>query len=163
MIIKVSIDFLLFFFHFSKLNCNFAAMKGFSELIDEALEARRHAYAPYSRFCVGAALLSSDGRVFKGCNIENAAFSPSMCAERVAFAKALSEDCKDFCAIAITGAPADRKGSDICTPCGVCRQVMREFCKPDFKIVCARTDEEGNILEQKEFTLAELLPESFSL
>ena len=138
-------------------------MKELSELITEALEARQHAYAPYSRFKVGAALLCSDGRVFKGCNIENAAFSPSMCAERVAFAKALSEDCKDFSAIAITGAPADRKGSDICTPCGVCRQVMKEFCNPDFKIICARTDEECTILEQKVFTLAELLPESFSL
>jgi cytidine deaminase len=137
-------------------------MNEFSGLIKDALEARQHAYAPYSRFMVGAALLCSDGRVFKGCNIENAAFSPSMCAERVAFAKALSEDCKDFCAIAITGAPADRKGSDFCTPCGVCRQVMVEFCKPDFKIVCARTDEAGAILEQKVFTLAELLPESFS-
>ena len=138
-------------------------MKEFSELIKEALEARQHAYAPYSHFRVGAALFCSDGRVFKGCNIENAAFSPSMCAERVAFAKALSEDCKDFCAIAITGAPADHKGSDICTPCGVCRQVMSEFCRPDFKIICAKTDEEGIILEQKVFTLAELLPESFTL
>lgn len=138
-------------------------MKDFSELITEALDARQHAYAPYSHFRVGAALLCSDGRVFKGCNIENAAYSPSMCAERVAFAKALSEDYKDFCAIAITGAPADRKGSDICTPCGVCRQVMGEFCKPDFKIVCAKTDEAGAILEQKVFSLAELLPECFSL
>ena len=138
-------------------------MRDYSELITAALEARQHAYAPYSLFSVGAALLCSDGRIFKGCNIENAAFSPSMCAERVAFAKAISEDCKDFCAIAITGGPADKEGTDFCTPCGVCRQMMREFCKPDFKIVCARTDEKGNILEQKVFTLAELLPESFSL
>ena len=137
-------------------------MKKFSGLIKDALEARQHAYAPYSRFMVGAALLCSDGRVFKGCNIENAAFSPSMCAERVAFAKALSEDCKDFSAIAIAGGSADKESLDFCTPCGVCRQVMVEFCKPDFKIVCARTDEADTILEQKIFTLAELLPESFS-
>ena len=138
-------------------------MKQYDELITAALEARRHAYAPYSNFRVGAALLCSDGRVFKGCNIENAAFSPSMCAERVAFAKAVSEDCKDFCAIAITGGSADKESTDFCTPCGVCRQVMREFCKPDFKIVCAKTDEKGKILEKKVFTLAELLPDSFSL
>ena len=138
-------------------------MKQYDELITAALEARKHSYSPYSHFRVGAALLCSDGRVFKGCNIENAAFSPSMCAERVAFAKAISEDSKDFCAIAITGGSADKESTDFCTPCGVCRQVMREFCEPDFKIICAKTDEEGNILEQKVFTLAELLPESFSL
>ena len=135
----------------------------FYQLADEAARARDNAYAPYSGFTVGAALLTSDEVIYTGCNIENAAFSPSMCAERVAFAKAISEDSKDFCAIAITGGSADKESTDFCTPCGVCRQVMREFCEPDFKIVCAKTDEKGKILEQKVFTLAELLPESFSL
>ena len=110
----------------------------YKDLISQALEARRYAYAPYSHFRVGAALLCADGRVFKGCNIENGAFSPSMCAERTAFAKAISEGYNDFTAIAIVGAPTDRKGTDFCTPCGVCRQVMREFCQQDFNIVYNR-------------------------
>ena len=135
----------------------------YKELISQALEARRYAYAPYSHFSVGAALLCADGRVFKGCNIENAAFSPSMCAERTAFAKAISDGYGDFTAIAIVGAPSDSKVTDICTPCGVCRQVMREFCQQDFQIICAKTDETEEIIEQKVFTLAEMLPESFTL
>ena len=110
----------------------------YKDLISQALEARRYAYAPYSHFRVGAALLCADGRVFKGCNIENGAFSPSMCAERTAFAKAISEGYNDFTAIAIVGAPTERKGTDFCTPCGVCRQVMREFCQQDFNIVYNR-------------------------
>ena len=135
----------------------------YKDLISQALEARRYAYAPYSHFMVGAALLCADGKVFKGCNIENAAFSPSMCAERTAFAKAISEGYSDFTAIAIVGAPSDSNGVNICTPCGVCRQVMREFCQQDFQIICAKTDEKGEFLEQKVFTLAEMLPESFTL
>ena len=135
----------------------------YKDLISQALEARRYAYAPYSHFMVGAALLCADGKVFKGCNIENAAFSPSMCAERTAFAKAISEGCHDFIAIAIVGASSDSKGTDFCTPCGVCRQVMREFCQEGFQIICTQTDETGEILEQEVFTLAEMLPESFTL
>ena len=135
----------------------------YKDLIPLALEARQYAYAPYSHFMVGAALLCADGRVFKGCNIENGAFSPSICAERTAFAKAISEGYRDFTAIAIVGAPSDSKGTDLCTPCGVCRQVMSEFCQQDFHIICAKTDETGEILEQKVFTLNEMLPESFSL
>ena len=135
----------------------------YQDLISQALEARQYAYAPYSHFMVGAALLCADGRVFRGCNIENAAFSPSICAERTAFAKAVSEGYGDFTAIAIVGGPADQKETDFCTPCGVCRQVMKEFCQQDFHIVCAKTDETGNIVEQKVFTMAELLPESFSM
>ena len=141
----------------------FAAEMDYNDLISQALEARRFAYAPYSHFTVGAALLCADGRVFKGCNIENAAFSPSLCAERTAFAKAISEGCSDFIAIAIVGASSDCKGTDFCTPCGVCRQVMREFCHQDFHIICAKTDEMGEILEQKVFTLSEMLPESFMI
>ena len=135
----------------------------YKDLILQALEARRFAYAPYSHFTVGAALLCDDGSIFKGCNIENAAFSPSLCAERTAFAKAITEGYGDFIAIAIVGASLDSKETDFCTPCGVCRQVMREFCQQDFRIICAKTDETGNILEQKVFTLSELLPESFTL
>lgn len=135
----------------------------YKDLIPLALEARQYAYAPYSHFMVGAALLCADGRVFKGCNIENCAFSPSICAERTAFAKAISEGYRDFTAIAIVGAPSDSKGTDLCTPCGVCRQVMSEFCQQDFHIICAKTDETGEILEQKVFTLNEMLPGSFSL
>ena len=115
----------------------------YKDLISQALEARRYAYAPYSHFRVGAALLCADGRVFKGCNIENGAFSPSMCAERTAFAKAISEGYNDFTAIAIVGAPTDRKGTDFCTPCGVCRQVMREFCQQDFNIVYGPIADDG--------------------
>lgn len=135
----------------------------YKDLIPLALEARQYAYAPYSHFMVGAALLCADGRVFKGCNIENGAFSPSICAERTAFAKAISEGYRDFTAIAIVGAPSDSKGTDLCTPCGVCRQVMSEFCQQDFHIICAKTDETGEILEQKVFTLNEMLPGGFSL
>ena len=135
----------------------------YKELISQALEARHFAYAPYSHFTVGAALLCADGRVFKGCNIENAAFSPSLCAERTAFAKAVSEGYGDFIAIAIVGASLDSEETDFCTPCGVCRQVMREFCHQDFQIICAKTDEMEEIIEQKVFTLSDMLPESFTL
>lgn len=144
-------------------------------LVRRALTARQLSYSPYSRFRVGAALLCADGRVYTGCNVENAAFSPSLCAERAAFAKAISDDAEDrrgtgsedrdwteyFKAIAIVGAAAERKGSDLCTPCGVCRQVMAEFCAPDFEIVCAKVDEDGTITETRHYTLADLLPESF--
>lgn len=147
-------------------------------LILTALEARRLAYAPYSHFKVGAALLCSDGTVYTGCNMENAAYSPSLCAERVAFAKAVSDAkaigesgvaCAEdydwrsrFKAIAIVGGPADSEKTDFCTPCGVCRQVMAELCSPDFTIVCASTDEGGNIIKVKQWQLKELLPEGFS-
>ena len=148
-------------------------------LISRALEARKWSYAPYSHFHVGAALLCKDGTVYTGSNMENAAFSPSLCAERVAFAKAVSEAhavCGEaqphaedydwrshFKAIAITGAAAESRKTDFCTPCGVCRQVMAEFCGPDFVVVCARTDDDGNILEMKQWRLEDLLPEGFSL
>lgn len=120
-------------------------------LYDHALEARLSAYAPYSGFRVGAALLSGSGRVFTGCNIENSAYSLCCCAERTAFFKAISEGVTDFVAIAVAGG---RENTDsICFPCGSCRQVMAEFCAPDFKI----------ILYDKIFTLVQLLPYSFKL
>ena len=125
------------------------------ELIALALEAREGAYAPYSNWKVGAALLCRDGRIFKGCNIENSGFSATVCAERTAFFKAVSEGERDFVKIAIIAGDAQRGSEGYCTPCGVCRQVMSEFCKPDeFKIICAKS-----VNEYHEFTLREMLPE----
>lgn len=127
------------------------------ELIRLAVEARTRAYAPYSHFQVGAALLAADGTVYQGCNIENAAYTPSNCAERTAFFKAVSESCQRFRAIAIVGGP-EGGSLQLTAPCGVCRQVMMEFCDPEtFRILMA--DERG---QQKEYLLKELMPESFS-
>ncbi len=126
------------------------------ELIGEAFKAREKSYSPYSHFQVGAALLSCDGRIFTGCNIENRAYGPTNCAERTAFFKAVSEGCRDFAAIAVVGG-GEGKPPAWCYPCGVCRQVMAEFCTPDsFKIICARSGKEYRI-----YTLGELLPEMF--
>lgn len=128
-----------------------------TELIEKAFSMLKFSYAPYSHFTVGAALLCKNGKIFGGCNIENAAYGPSNCAERTAVFKAVSEGEKDFEAICIVGG---HEGivKDFCPPCGVCRQVMREFCSPDFKIILAKSADEFKI-----YTLAELLPESFSL
>ena len=126
------------------------------ELIEQAKKAMEKAYAPYSHFKVGAALLCKDGSVYTGCNLENAAYSPTLCAERVAFAKALSEGKRDFAAIAVCGG---KEGiiTDPCTPCGVCRQVMAEFCEKDFKVYVACP--EGYDCH----SLEQLLPEAFLL
>ena len=99
-------------------------------LIEKAKEARTFAYVPYSDFAVGAALLAKNGQVFSGCNVENGASSPSICAERTAFSKAVSEGVCEFEAIAIVGGPRDKEPENMCPPCGVCRQVMQEFCDP---------------------------------
>ena len=125
-------------------------------LMELAMEAMTHAYAPYSGFQVGAALLCADGTVYQGCNIENSAFSPTNCAERTAFFKAVYDGHRDFTAIAICGG---MKGAitGLCTPCGVCRQVMREFCGSDFMI--HMTDGHGKIESR---ALSQLLPMSFS-
>lgn len=132
------------------------------ELIKTAIKMTEMSYVPYSHFHVGAALLTTDGKVYTGCNIENAAYGPSNCAERTAIFKAVSEGDKDFSAIAVVGGPEDSEGNptivDFCPPCGVCRQVMAEFCNKDFKIILAKSPTEYKI-----FTLGELLPESFSL
>lgn len=98
------------------------------ELIREAIAARKRSYSPYSHFQVGAALLGRSGKVYTGCNIENAAYTPTNCAERTAFFKAISEGEKEFEMIAIVGGPAKSARTDYCPPCGVCRQVMAEFC-----------------------------------
>ena len=127
-------------------------------LIKKALAAKECAYSPYSSFKVGAALLSADGKIYTGCNIESASYSPTCCAERVAFFKAVSEGQRNFKAIAIVGASAFANEFGFCSPCGVCRQVMSEFCTDDFKIILA--DSKG---EHKIFTLAELLPLNFKL
>lgn len=127
------------------------------KLIEIAKNAMTRAYAPYSGYKVGAALLCTDGTVFSGCNIENGAFSPSICAERTAFAKAVSEGYRDFTAIAVCGGK-DGIISGVFPPCGVCRQVMREFCKDDFLIYMIDV---GEGYETR--TLKELLPDSFSL
>ena len=125
-------------------------------LIEYAMDAMGRAYAPYSGYRVGAALLCADGAVYQGCNIENASFSPTICAERTAFAKAVSEGQREFVAIAVCGGKGG-KIEGLFPPCGVCRQVMAEFCKPDFKIYLAKP--EGF----EERTLAQLLPDSFSM
>ena len=130
------------------------------ELIQKAMEAREKAYAPYSGFMVGAALQCADGTVYTGCNIENAAFSPTNCAERTAFFKAVSEGQQDFSAIVIVGNKADVKmgEGDYCAPCGVCRQVMAEFCNPEtFRVILAKSPD-----DYKEFLLKELLPLGFT-
>lgn len=125
------------------------------ELMKQAEKARENAYCPYSEFAVGAALLTGDGKVYTGCNIENAAYGPSNCAERTAFFKAVSEGARQFLAIAIIGAKKGKPGT-FCAPCGVCRQVMAEFCNPDrFQVLLGTTD------EWKSYSLRELLPESF--
>lgn len=97
-------------------------------LMNLAVDARKSAYSPYSNFAVGAALLCSDGSVFIGCNIENAAFTPTVCAERTAFFKAVSEGKREFKAIAVAGGRAGSPPDELVAPCGVCRQVMIEFC-----------------------------------
>lgn len=125
-------------------------------LITAAFAARESAYTPYSHFQVGAALLAADGTIYTGCNIENAAYTPSNCAERTAFFKAVSEGIHTFRAIAIAGGKAGSRKLDYCPPCGVCRQVMREFCGNDFQIILARTPADYRVL-----TLGELLPDSF--
>lgn len=127
------------------------------ELVKEALAAREFAYTPYSHFNVGAALLCADGKVFRGCNIENASYSPTVCAERTAFFKAISEGEHNFSAIAIVGGPAGAPPVDFCFPCGVCRQVMAEFCSRNFTIYIAKSEDEIN-----EYTLEDILPHSFT-
>ncbi len=127
------------------------------ELCELAKISAQRSYSPYSSFRVGAALLCSDGSVYTGCNIENSSFTPTVCAERVAFFKAISEGKKDFTAIAIVGGRED-VGENICTPCGVCLQVMAEFCNPKtFKIILPSTD------KTEEYLLSDLLPKSFKL
>ena len=125
-------------------------------LIRKAMEMRKRSYCPYSEFSVGAALLTEGGRVYGGCNVENAAYSVGICAERTAFVKALSEGERSFTAIAVVGGKEPEAGQ-YSFPCGECRQFMREFCDCDtFAVIVARSREDFRI-----FTLEELLPNSF--
>ena len=125
--------------------------------IETALDAREKAYAPYSGFCVGAALVTLDGKIYTGCNVENASFGATNCAERTAIFKAISEGERSFQAIVIAGGPKGEKPENYAYPCGMCRQVMIEFCKDDFKVICAKSTEEYQI-----FSLAELVPHGFA-
>ena len=122
----------------------------------QAAAARALAYAPYSHFAVGAALLGKDGKIYTGCNIENASYPAGNCAERTAVFKAVSEGCREFEALAIAGGPEVGDKLTLCTPCGICRQVLREFCLPEFPIYFS--DGQGGF---RMMTLSELLPESF--
>lgn len=126
------------------------------ELVQLAKDAMDNAYAPYSGYRVGAALLAKSGKVYLGCNIENASFSPTICAERTAFAKAVSEGEREFVAIAVAGGK-DGKAEGIFPPCGVCRQVMQEFCGCGFLVLMVKSD------GWEEVTLGDLLPYGFQL
>ena len=126
------------------------------ELVALAEQARERSYCPYSGFAVGAALLCADGTVFTGCNIENAAFGPSVCAERTAIFKAVSEGHRDFKALAVAGGTAGRPVEHECPPCGVCRQVLREFCADDFPVYMS-----GGNGTYRMMRLSRLLPASF--
>ena len=119
-------------------------------LARKAIEAKKYAYTPYSNFNVGAAVLTESGNVYTGCNIENASFTPTICAERTAIAKAISEGDKKIKSIAVTG------DSEWTFPCGVCRQVIREFSDKNTKVIIVKSEE-----EYKEYTVEDLLPNSF--
>lgn len=129
----------------------------YAALLNLAIKARQSAYIPYSHFAVGAALLCSDGSVFTGSNIENAALTPTVCAERVAFFKAISEGKRDFSAIAVAGGKEDCAPDELVAPCGVCRQVMMEFCngKP-FDVILGNSEK-----SMKVFKLSDILPLGF--
>ncbi len=129
----------------------------YANLFKQAQQARIYAYCPYSKFAVGAALLCADGTVFTGCNIENAAYSPSNCAERTALFKAISEGKREFLAIAVAGGRLDGDANAPCWPCGVCRQVLREFNNGGLVVVTG--DGAGGLTTK---SLGELLPENFS-
>lgn len=127
-----------------------------NKLVKEALLARKQSYCPYSGYAVGAALLTKEGRIYTGANIENASYTPTVCAERIAFFSAIHNGERNFGAIAVVGGRFDEKVNSYCPPCGVCRQVMAEFCAPDFKVVLF----DGK--DKRVLTIGELLPEIFS-
>lgn len=125
-----------------------------NRLMNEAKQAQKRAYAPYSRFFVGSALLTAEGKIYTGCNIENASYPVGLCAERTAFASAVSNGERNFVALALVG------GEDIskpCFPCGMCRQFMREFCSPDFQVIVQNNG------KTEIHAMRDLLPDSFSL
>ena len=122
------------------------------KLLKLAAEARDHSYSPYSHYSVGAALLTKDGKIYQGCNIENASFTPTICAERTAFFKAIFDGVREFAAIAIIGS-----GDSPAFPCGVCRQVMSEFCDGEFVLIVANRDGSEVVVE----TLDQMMPHRF--
>ena len=124
-----------------------------SELIEKALEAREKAYAPYSKFKVGVAVLTAGGKIYTGCNVENASYPVGICAERVAISKAVADGETQFIVIAIVGS-----GENFCMPCGMCRQFMAEFCKEDFEIIVAKSVDDYKIMK-----MGEILPYTFDL
>ena len=127
------------------------------QLVDLAIEARERAYVPYSHFAVGAALLTGSGKVYQGCNREKSSVGATNCAERTAFFSAVYEGERDFTAIAVVGGPEGERVHELCPPCGICRQVMREFCGSGFRIYLSKGD--GTYFEA---SLEEMLPFSFS-
>ncbi len=134
--------------------------KKYQELVELAIKAREMAYAPYSNFIVGAALLAKSGKIYLGCNIENAAYTPANCAERTAFFKAVSEGEHSFSAIAIVGGRKENENLAVCAPCGVCRQVMMEFCKAEEFLVILGKRQDG-VLDFDRYLLEDLLPLGF--
>ena len=131
--------------------------KEIRQLAEKALDMRNMSYVPYSGFAVGAALLCEDGSVFGGCNIENAGYTPSNCAERTAIFSAVASGRQKFTALAVAGGKKGEEPEDYCAPCGVCRQVMSEFCDSDFPVYLVKSAEDIQAL-----TLGDLLPHSFT-
>lgn len=127
-----------------------------AKLIEQALAARAYSYAPYSHYSVGAALLTASGRIYTGCNIENASFGATNCAERTAFFKAVSQGESAFRAIAVVGGREGNEPKEYAYPCGICRQVMMEFCKGDFEVIVAKNAEDYQV-----YPLREILPYGF--
>ena len=127
----------------------------YQSLMEAAVAARQYAYSPYSGYRVGAALLGKSGKIYTGCNVENAGYSPTNCAERTAVFKAISEGEREFSAIAVVGGAGDSI-DPACTPCGVCRQVLAEFCDPTTPVIL------GNIDALRVLTLEDLLPFAFT-
>ncbi len=135
---------------------NWIMKQQYKDLLLAAVAAREFSYSPYSNYCVGAALLAKDGRIFTGCNVENAGYTPTNCAERTAIFKAVSEGVREFAAIAVVGGMRGAPLAENCTPCGVCRQVLAEFCPSDFPVIMGTPE---NI---RVTTLEELLPFAFT-
>lgn len=128
------------------------------KLIEEAILVRDNSYTPYSNYGVGAALLGTNGKIYKGCNVENATYTPTNCAERTAMFTAIADGQKEFVAIAVVGGRKDKGIEDYAFPCGVCRQVLREFCDPkNFKVIVAKSIDDYMVKNLEEF-----LPYSFS-
>lgn len=132
-------------------------MADHTDIILASISARENSYCPYSGFAVGAALKTKSGKIYTGCNVESAAFTPTCCAERLAFFKAVEAGETEFEAIAVIGGRKGEKVEKLCMPCGVCREVMREFCKEDFKVISVIDKQNYRV-----FDFEEILPNSFA-